>query len=311
MTMKAKKTVWWVWWGRVVGVGLAGLVVFSLLGMVAVSERLAWLLTHQPQTWRPAVVMTPADWGMTEYEELRLTAVDGTRLAAWYVAGTNGAGVILVHGYKGTRMDMLDEAALLNEAGYSVLVMDLRTHGGSDGTLLSFGVDERMDYGAAFDYLAGRDEVAEDRIGILGTSYGGVIGLLYAAENEQIAAVVADSAFASLDGTMGPTFEAFTGLPAWPWAPLTVWFAEQKIGVDSADIAPVNAIGAISPRPVLIIQGGMDAQIDPGSGEQLFAAAGEPKTLWFEPEGTHVSMAQQFPARYREVVVGFFDAYLR
>lgn len=46
------------------------------------------------------------------------------------------------------------------------------------------------------------------------------------------------------------------------------------------------------------------------SGERYYAAAGEPKELWFEPELGHSAFWQAYPEEYERRVVGFFDAAL-
>lgn len=54
-------------------------------------------------------------------------------------------------------------------------------------------------------------------------------------------------------------------------------------------IDPVNFIGHISPRPVLLVNGTQDAIIPRTAAEALQAAAGEPREIiWYE--GGHVDM---------------------
>ena len=199
---------------------------------------------------------------------------------------------------------------MLNEHGYGVLLTSVRAHDLSEGELISFGFHEMQDLEAWYQYLLTRGEVDPDRIGVLGDSMGGSLVIQYAAQNEDIQATVAHSAFSSLDDTVATSIEFITGLPAFPFAPAIVFWAEQEVGSDSSEISAKTWISELSPRPVLLLQGGADMAISPESGQLLYDAAGEPKELWFEPELGHTEFDTALPEQYEAHVVGFFDRYL-
>ena len=48
----------------------------------------------------------------------------------------------------------------------------------------------------------------------------------------------------------------FTDLPAFPFAPLIVYWAERETGFKTEDIDATKWIAQISPRPVFLMQGG-------------------------------------------------------
>lgn len=186
----------------------------------------------------------------------------------------------------------------------------MRAHDLSDGEVITFGYYEMRDLEAWYQYLLTRQEVDPERIGILGNSMGASIAIQYAAQNEKIKAVVAHSAFSSLDDTVSTSVEAFTGLPAFPFAPLIVFWAELELGEDSSLINAKEWIARLSPRPILLLQGGKDVLIEQESAEKLFQAAGEPKELWYEPDLGHAEFDVAMPEEYERRVVRFFDRYL-
>lgn len=102
----------------------------------------------------------------------------------------------------------------------------------------------------------------------------------------------------------------FTDLPAFPFAPLIVYWAERETGFKSEDIDAMRWIAQISPRPVFLMQGGADVVISADSGQRLYDAAGEPKELWFEPELGHVDFDSEMAGEFERRVVEFFDRYL-
>jgi fermentation-respiration switch protein FrsA (DUF1100 family) len=284
--------------------GASALLVSALVLLVSYNQARRFVAPFRGPTY-----VSPSDYGL-EFEAVTLTCEDGLRIAAWYIPTRNRAVVILESGIYGTRAHMLDRAAMLARHGYGLMVVDARTRGLSEGDTFTFGKHEVRDIEAAYRYLVGRSDVDAQRIGALGDSMGGVVMLLHAAQNKGIKAVVADSPFASLQDEVETGVKKFTGLPPFPFAPLIQWFIERANGVPTSDVAPIQVIHSISPRPVFLMQGGKDTVIPPNSGQRLYDAAGEPRQLWLEPELEHVEFWWARPKEYEKRVVAFFEQYL-
>jgi dienelactone hydrolase len=137
----------------------------------------------------------PSSVGLT-YEEVSLRATDGVDLAAWYVPSSNRTAVVLLHGAGSTRSDVLDQAAVLARAGFGVLMVDARGHGGSGGRAMDFGWHGDVDIAAATRYLTTRPDVDPGRIGAVGLSMGGEEALGASGSNHVLRAVVAEGATA-------------------------------------------------------------------------------------------------------------------
>ena len=69
---------------------------------------------------------------------------------------------------------------------------------------------------------------------------------------------------------------------------------------------PVKAIGQITPRPVLLIQGGRDLRIPMSDFQALWAAAREPKEQLLIPEADHGDLWMVDPEAYEKRLVDFF-----
>ncbi|HEX5217408.1 MAG TPA: alpha/beta hydrolase [Vicinamibacterales bacterium] len=278
-----------------------------LLGVRTRSE--AHRLVTNPLASRKLPERTPIKDGLV-YDDVQVTTADGLQLQGWYVPGTNGAVIIALHGFRSERGEMLNEAVMLRRHGYGVLLGSFRAHDLSDGNLITFGLQEIHDLEAWHRFAASRDGVDPERIALLGNSMGGSVGITYAAQNPQVKAVVANSAFSSLEDTIETSVRFFTGLPPFPFAPLIKFWAEREAGFRAADVDAKRWIGKISPRPVLLMQGGADVVISLESGRRLFEAAGEPKELWYEPEVGHTGFDRAKPDEYERRVVAFFDRYV-
>jgi pimeloyl-ACP methyl ester carboxylesterase len=199
---------------------------------------------------------------------------------------------------------------MLNRHGYHVIITSIRAHDLSDGTLITFGQREMDDMAAWYRHALEQPGVDPRRIAMLGNSLGGSIAIEFAAETPSVAAVIANSAFSSLTDTLEKSVRFYTGLPPFPFVPLITFWAEREGGFSAAAIDAKRAIGRLSPRPVLLMQGGGDVVISVESGERLFEAAGEPKELWFEPKVGHSGFDTALPEEYERRVVAFLDKYL-
>ena len=179
-----------------------------------------------------------------------------------------------------------------------------------DGETITFGHLEMQDLTAWMDYLRSRYDLDPDRIGIFGASMGGSLAIQFAAQSPHIKAIVADCAYSSLRDTMNTSVEFFTGLPPFPFAPMILFWAEREGGFRASAIDASRWIPRISPRPILLLQGGADVVISPDSGRRLFDAAGDPKELWFDPALGHVEFLAKQPEEFERRVGAFFDRYL-
>ena len=134
------------------------------------------------------------------HRDITFPAADGVRLSGWYVPGTNGAAIVLVHGGGGDREGTIRHARLLAAAGYGVLLYDARGRGESEGHENAFGWRWDRDVRGAVDYL---EAAGVRRIGLLGLSTGAEAVVTEAASDPRVAAVVSDGLQGRTPGDAG------------------------------------------------------------------------------------------------------------
>jgi pimeloyl-ACP methyl ester carboxylesterase len=203
-------------------------------------------------------------------------------------AGTKPPGLILLHGGGPQGKDtagVIQTAALLSRAGWSVLSIDLPYFGERSTQLLTtFSDKEKHDnlYNQPSVYLAwvtqtvkdirrGIDLIVEQRgvdplrTGIVGTSRGAIVATIAA----------------GVERRLSPVLLLFAG-----------HFDALETNHQGA-ACPANYIARIAPRPVLMINGTQDSDmIKDRSVEPLFKLAKQPKQIIWT-EGGHMFMAEE------------------
>jgi fermentation-respiration switch protein FrsA (DUF1100 family) len=234
------------------------------------------------------------------YQNIKLITQDGVPLAAWYTPPENGAMILVAHGYGDNRPESV--YTLLARNGYGVLAWDFRAHGESGGETSTLGYSEQLDVEAALDYALAQQGVKH--IGAWGGSMGGAAVILTAARRTEIEAIIADSAFPALEevlrGSMPYDF-------LYPWMAA---YGEYQSGGDISAVSPINVMGKISPRAVFIIDGWAGDVKETSSPYRLYDAANEPKEIWTEQGIPHMGMLAEFPNKYENNVIRFFDEWL-
>lgn len=231
-------------------------------------------------------------------------AVGDATIRGYFADTRNGAAVILAHGSGADCTSLLEQARLLCDGGYGVLLFDWPGHGASDGRV-SWSHLERETLRRAFDVCASRPNVDANRIAVLGFSFGSYIVLQVAAEDSRFRAVVVEGAFTTtrdLATAQGGTF-------AWLTDGLVIR-VDRYFGMDVDHDQPLDVIHRIAPRPILIVTGTLDDAIPTWMSDRLLGAAGAPKDLWRIVGAHHGDYANIDPVAYTDRVVGFLDRAL-
>lgn len=234
------------------------------------------------------------------YQDVEFKTKDGVTLSAWYTPPSNGAVILLAHGLSGSRYALFH--AMFARHGYGALSWDFRAHGLSGGGFSTLGYDEQLDVEAALNFALTQPNV--ERVGAWGASLGGATVLLAAANRTEIQAVVADSAFPTLEDAMR------VNTPFDFPDPFVMALYQLHSGIRIRDVNPEKAMARISPRAVFIIDGWQGAAVVMNAPNRLYDAAKQPKQLWVEPGVPHLGMYRFNPPLYEAKTLEFFDAYL-
>jgi pimeloyl-ACP methyl ester carboxylesterase len=241
--------------------------------------------------------------------------VGAVELAGWYIPavsdiGPAGPTVVVAHGWRSNKSNMLERAAILHDA-YNVLILDLRNHGQSSPAATTQGVREAADLRAMIDWLEG--EKGPDRIALLGVSMGGATVLAEAAQDDRIDAVIAESTHATLANAAQARLDG-SGYPlSMPGSWAILLGTLIRTGEDVSAVDPVQTVERLDERPLLLIYAGNDDAIGPNDDESMLAAAeaaGSPTELHVCAGADHAQSYKTCAEDYAAWVLGFLERVL-
>ncbi len=294
----------WRGWRRAWKVGAAAVAVVVLC-YAAVSLFVAHVLTRTNN--RPTRTMAE-DLGPGTVPWSTRTA-DGLTLRGWYCPTAERRRlVVLVHGMGGSRDEMAALGRDIREAGYDVLVFDLRGHGGSDPSRLFMGRRERGDVRAVLAWAHARG-YSSDRVGWLGYSMGASTLLMEAAQNGDIQVAVLDSPFGNLPELLKAELTRHSHLPAL-FNPGILIAARVAFGVRTDDLVPSTSARRWGNRPLMLIHGEADDVVPVQQARQLARVLGPSCRSFILPGVRHVGAYRADPESYVATVGHFFDEHL-
>lgn len=254
------------------------LAVLSLLGFLLLSK-LAQRLLYYPVRYPEGMWQAQRLLGA---EDVWLTAADSTRIHGWWVEAPEARFVTLhLHGNGGNITHRVAAAMGIRAAGSSVLLLDYRGYGRSEGSPSEAGLYQDAD--AAYTWVQARGT----NLVIHGESLGTSVAVDLAVR-KRCKGVVLEAPFTSI-GAVAHRVVPFAG-------PLVMrgYNTLQKISGLKA--------------PVLVIHGDKDEVIDFAMGKAIHEAAPPPKRFWRIPGAGHNDIHDTAGPEYSTRLREFYDS---
>jgi len=292
---------------------VAGLSVLAVLAVVYFG--IAWFVLGEALTAeRNAFDHQPADFDLT-FEEIEFSprGEPDITLRGWIFPIEDAlATVIWVHGLDANRAERLPMMRDLVDAGFAVLVFDLRGHGESDDVPIGAGFFETADVRGGIDFLLREREVEPGKILLMGQSLGAATVLMAGVGESAVVGVFADSAFASLSDVMIGEIAKRTLIPEWGaelLRPGIVFLGERFKGVEIDAVEPVAAPAQYD-YPVGLAHCLEDERIPVEHGRRIRLASPGAVSWTQFPRCEHADAYEEFPNEFLGVVVTYFDRRL-
>jgi uncharacterized protein len=237
--------------------------------------------------------------------------VDHITLRGWlfHSSSRNGRSAILLHGFTANRTDEgFDEPAMTRAfvaAGYDTLIFDFRSFGLSDGNGFTIGWKEGRDVLGAYDYMKSRG-YQPHLMAILGVSMGAESMLGVAEQLGDVAALVADSAYADLRPILNLDITRYSHLPEF-FNPGIIAAGQLFYGLNP-DFRPADHVRDSPQRAFLFLVGARDTFIPTANSDELKSASTSQASRLVVFEGSaHAKEFHDHTTLYLSTVFGFID----
>ncbi|KAI1913172.1 bem46 protein, variant [Ophidiomyces ophidiicola] len=224
-------------------------------------------------------VPKPSEFGMTDYDDLRIPTPDGEILSALYIRPTNKTAkpkvtMLVFHGNAGNIGQRCPIARVFGELlNCNILLLEYRGYGLSTGNPDEGGL--KIDAQTGLDYLRQLPETKGTKFLIYGQSLGGAVAINLVAKNQEhgdIAGLIVENTFLSIRKLIPSVF---------PAAKYVTRLCHQQW--PSEEVLP-----KITSVPILFLSGLKDEIIPASHMIQLYKVCQAKKKVWRTfPNGSH------------------------
>jgi uncharacterized protein len=188
--------------------------------------------------------------------------------------------------------------------GYSVLLPDSRSHGTSEGELVTYGLWEKYD---VLDWARWMRQRNCQALYGLGESLGASVLIQAAALGGDFRAIAVESPFADLRTIGEYRVRQMFHLPAWLLVRNSMTFAKYRYGIDLRQASPIDSMRRSS-TPTLLIHGLEDGRT-PYWHSQVLARANSQSVLWLVSNAGHTGAYWTAPDEFRQRVLTWFASH--
>jgi hypothetical protein len=284
---------------RRLAIGIAVVGALTACGTAALQHeesRLTFQVVRDTPRW-----YTGMPDGVQEFDIPVADAQPAQHIHAWWWPAPNGKvdapAILYLHGSRWSLTGQLFRIEELRDFGFSVLAIDYRGFGKSDGDMPT----EKTVYEdahAAWNWLAARQPDPGKRY-IYGHSLGGAVAIDLAASLNGADAVPArrPAAAGLIVESSFTTLEDMAKALTYPWLPVGLLLSQKFDSMSK--MANVH-------MPVLIVHGAADRFVPVRFSEALYGAASGPKKLLVIDGGTHNNSMRTGVAEYRHALSELF-----
>lgn len=244
-------------------------------------------------------------------QEVCITSFDGLKLSGTWLETENSKGtIILAHGYRSCKLVEFSMVLDFYQSyGLNILLPDQRSHGKSEGRIITFGVKECRDMKAWIRWV--NKNQSNRPIILSGLSMGASTVLFLADEKlpPNVKGIIADCGFTSPWEIIASVFRRVTHLPAGP----SLWVAElfaRVFGRFSLRQKNTKEVLKNSKLPVLMVHGMDDGFVPCDMTQQGYDACTGEKELFLVEGADHGLSFLKDTERYKERVRAFLDRNL-
>ena len=274
--------------------GLVGSVGLGVIAYLSLCVALIWGQNRLILKPSFTINTTPSELGMS-YEDVWLPVMTPQgkieKVHGWWINPNSYPEKVLLylHGVGGNVSYNLSTVQTFYDQGYSILIIDYRGYGRSEGQFPKESEIYR-DSQVAWDYLTQERQIKPENIFIYGHSLGGAVAIDLGVGQPKAAGVIAENTFTSMMDMVDHSGFIYQLFPS-------KLLLHQRF--DS--LAKLSSLKV----PLLLIHGTSDRTVPYTMSETLFQAAKVPKKLLLVESAGHVNVSAIAPEKYAQTLQEF------
>lgn len=245
------------------------------------------------------------------FEAVSVISFDGLHLHGKYYEYAPGAPIeLMFHGYRGSaERDLCGGIQRCFALGRSILLVDQRASEGSDGHVISFGINEHRDCHTWVDFMLQRFG-PDVKIILTGISMGAATVMMAAGKPlpPNVVGVLADCGYSSPKAIIQKVI-AQKGLPPKLAYPFVKLGARLFGHFDLEETSPVEALKHCN-LPVIFFHGEEDSYVPCYMSRENYEACAGPRKLVTIPGAGHGLSYLVAPEYYLQQLQAFFQPHL-
>ena len=247
------------------------------------------------------------------HEDVWITSEDGLKLhGTWFPREDETKVVICFHGYTSQGMnDYIGLSGYYLKRGYSMLLVDERAHGQSEGEYIGFGCLDRKD---ALGWIGWVLKECGESVQILlhGTSMGGSTVLMASGLElpPQVKGIVSDCAFTSPKYVFTHVLHTMYHLPAFPMIQIADRVNKEKAGYGLDECNAAREVQKAT-VPILFIHGEEDTFVPCRMCKEIYENCASPKQILTIPGAAHAESYYKDTAAYEQALDTFTGGMIK
>ncbi len=247
------------------------------------------------------------------HEDVFCVSEDGLQLHATYFPyGDRRKIVICFHGYTSQGMsDYVGLSDYYRRQGFSMLLVDERAHGDSEGEYIGFGCLDRIDALMWIDWVL-QQCGKETQILLHGTSMGGATVLMSSglALPEQVKGIISDCGFTSAKEVFTHVLHSMYHLPAFPMIQIASLVNKKKAGYG---LGECNAAKEVQKAevPILLIHGDADTFVPCSMCEKIYENCASDKKMLIVKGAAHAESYYKDMDAYENALDDFIGGIIK
>ncbi len=241
-------------------------------------------------------------------QSISIPTIEISSIGAWYCPAKNGQRLaILFHGYLMDKSSLIEEAKILLQAQYSVLLVDFRGSWESSDSYTTIGYFDADDVAAAVNYA--QQHFPHEKVVLYGQSMGAA-AIFRAVHSHQISAdaIIVEAIFDRLLSTVKNRFHIL-GVPAFPGAHILVFWGGLQAGFNGFLHNPADYARSVK-IPTLFLHGENDDRAKLQDTYTVYEKVPAAKHLSVFPDTVHESHLARHPEKWEKDIMAFLAAYI-